>query len=118
MQETSAKLLAEVEQVWPELTYHYGLTFDDLSRMPRWARLIYAKALRRILAEAQLVAVEAASFPYMDKTAQRRMIRQLNMRTGRTAAAAATKPKSLKDVQDAATALGFGVYVDGESVSV
>ena len=61
----------KVFEAWPQLTYHYGLSPQELVRIPHWLLEIYVDALPDLLMQDQARAVEAASFPHMDKNAQR-----------------------------------------------
>ena len=67
---------AEIEG-YPFLTYHYGLSFEELVRMPRWAIRMYVRSLPGILAEQQLGAFQATIFPDLKPAVQRSMQRRL-----------------------------------------
>jgi len=74
---SSSDLRAEATNLWPALSYHYGLSFEDITRMPRWARRLYAEALPRLRAEDLQLSIEAASYPHMKPAAQRKIQRSL-----------------------------------------
>lgn len=76
-------------RIFPQLSYHYGLSFEELARMPRWAVELYIDELPRLLAEEQQAAIQAASFPNYDKQDQKRVSRALarTIRRGRAEAA-------------------------------
>lgn len=67
---------------WPDLQFHFGLTYDELRSMPHARRRLYEEALPRLLAEQQARTIDAVSFPHMKKEAQRKMIRSINRATG------------------------------------
>lgn len=72
-------------RIFPQLSYHYGLSFEELTRMPRWAVELYVEELPRLLAEEQQAAIQAAAFPNYDKQDQKRISRSLTrvIRKGR-----------------------------------
>jgi hypothetical protein len=76
-------------RIFPQLSYHYGLGFEELTRMPRWAVELYIDELPRLLAEEQQAAIQAAAFPNYDKQDQKRISRNLTrtIRRGRAQAA-------------------------------
>lgn len=63
--------------LWPDLTYRYGLSYDELRRMPNGIRRIYEEALPRLVAEDLSAAIDAASFPHMKKEGRQSIIRRL-----------------------------------------
>lgn len=67
----------EIDLVWTELTRFYGLTFDDLRRMPRVFRRIYYDAMPRIGANEQMQAIQAASFANLKESDQRKIMKRL-----------------------------------------
>lgn len=67
---------------WPDLTFYYGLGWDEIRRMPRWLRRIYVEELPRLKAERQAAGIDISSFPHMKKQDQERMIRRLNRQIG------------------------------------
>lgn len=65
--------LREIEQLYPDLTWHYGIPPHQLAKLPRWLKEVYVEALPRLIAHDQLRAIEASSFPHYEETAQRRI---------------------------------------------
>jgi hypothetical protein len=110
----SGDLRREIEATWPELTYHYGLSFDELAAMPRWLRMIYVRGLPRILARQQLAALEAAIYPNLKPNARDRMHRRLARQAngGRAAAERAVdKPRSAEEMRQKLAQVGIGVEI-------
>ena len=62
---------------WPDLQYHFGLSFAELLRMPNGVRKIYEKALPRLLAEDQARQLDVIAFPHMKKEGQRKLLRRI-----------------------------------------
>lgn len=62
---------------WPDLQYHFGLTFAELRTMPNGVRKIYEEALPRLLAEDQARMLDVVAFPHMKKEGQKKLLRQL-----------------------------------------
>ena len=89
----------EIEELYPVLTYHYGLSFEDLVHMPKWARRMYINALPKLIAETQLRAVEVVSFPHMKDGARRSMIRRLERKARRTRRTSAP-PRKIEDMSE------------------
>lgn len=103
----SADLLKEIEATWPDLSFHYGFSYHDLYQMPRWLRDVYARGLRRLLAQQQLNAIEAASFAYLKDSARQATIRRLQRVVGRQESP--QKPKDRRDMDELAAIHGIGV---------
>lgn len=89
----------EIEEVYPLLSFHYGFSFKDVATMPRWARRIYVKALPRLLATKQIMAIEAASYPYMKDGARRTMMRSLD-RKARQSRRVQAPPRKMEDMHE------------------
>jgi hypothetical protein len=64
-------------KVFPTLTFWYGMSYQELMRMPNWALWLYAEALPGLLSEYQSMHLLAASYPYMRKEDQRNIQRRL-----------------------------------------
>ena len=76
MPKSSDRALSEVED-WPRLTRFYGLSFTELTTMPRWAREQYIEQLPAIAAEEQLDRLQAADFPHAEESARKKLHRNL-----------------------------------------
>jgi len=57
--------------LWPQLSFHYGLSYTELCSMPRFARELYIEKLPQILALHQLRAFEASAYPHMEDAGRR-----------------------------------------------
>lgn len=66
--------------LFPRLTRFYGLSYEELMRMPRAAFRIYLDAYVELAAEEQLHTITAVTFPYSDKDERSRIIRYLSRR--------------------------------------
>jgi hypothetical protein len=85
----SGDLRREIEATWPELTYHYGLSFE-------------------------LAALEAAIYPNLKPNARDRMHRRLARQAngGRAAAERAVdKPRSAEEMRQKLAQVGIGVEI-------
>lgn len=60
---------------FPALTYHYGLSLEELVSMPRVFIELYIRKLPGLMAEEQLLRIEAATHPHAKQDAQKRTIR-------------------------------------------
>lgn len=67
----------EIENLWPDLTWHYGLGFTELCHMPRWAVELYAEELPRLVASQQMRNIESSSFADLDESARDGIMRRL-----------------------------------------
>lgn len=63
--------------VFPVLTFWYGLSFEELADMPNWALDLYARKLPELIADYQSLLMAAASFPHLKPEARKRMQRKL-----------------------------------------
>lgn len=75
---SSSRLKQQVERLWPRLSFHYGLSFEELAEMPRWLMDIYLQELPRLLAEQQMAALEASAYPNLKKQDQTRISKRLS----------------------------------------
>ena len=91
MAATTTSVAEQRTSVFPQLSYHYGLSFTELAHMPQWAVELYVKELPRLLAEQHQAAIEAATFPNMKKNDQRSIIRRLTRMINRGRAEQAQK---------------------------
>lgn len=73
-------LLKEDLELFPDLSFWYGLSFFELVRTPNWVLRLYAQALSRLKADYEIVHNRAASFAHMKKSAQREVMSNLNRR--------------------------------------
>lgn len=76
-------LRRELLELFPALSYFYGLGFLEMLRMPRWALRAYANALDRLQAEEELASVRATAYPHLKRTGQRSYMGQLRRRMQR-----------------------------------
>lgn len=58
---------------WPRLARFYGLSFSELRVMPRAFVTVYRDAYAGLVAEEQLRAIQAASFPNYEEDTQREL---------------------------------------------
>ena len=71
-QPLSSEHIRERYGFWPYLSRFYGLSFDDLRSMPRWAIKLYWDYMEPIRAEEQLALIQAVGHPHLEKEYQRR----------------------------------------------
>ena len=91
---------------WPDLQFHYGLSFEELRAMPHARRAQYEEALPRLLAERQAQLLDVISFPHMEKAGQRRIVRALNAALGLDEPVV---PQGRNEAQAKAGAMGIGI---------
>ena len=107
--DTSRDTFREELELFPDLSFWYGLGFVELVNMPNWALRMYARALSRLKAEYEITNNRAASFAHMKKSSQRQIMAELNRRVRE-----GNEPSKL-DSQKSATntlgGIGFG-FVD------
>ena len=95
---------------WPALSYHFGLSWDEIRRMPRWLRRIYTEELPRLRAQQMSEAIDAACFPNMEGGAQRRVLRRISRALGEEP----HKPETETGAKEAAASIGIGTkFVPG-----
>lgn len=99
---------ARIENEYPLLSFHYGLTYSDIVSMPRWLRRAYTRRLPELLAAEDMRRIEAAAFPNMKQATARSVIRRLERQ------AKVHEQQSIKGSPAvAASALGLGMtFVD------
>ena len=94
--------------LFPRLTRYYGLSYEELMRMPRAAVRIYLDAYRELVAEDQLLAIQAATFPYVDEDTRRDIMRSLMRRAAPTNMAQRVDPTAEEGI-DALANIGIRV---------
>lgn len=80
MRESGSALRREISDVFPALSFYYGLSFTELANMPRWAIRVYVNALDRLLAESESTLARAAAYPNLKKSGQQDYIQGLRRR--------------------------------------
>ncbi len=103
---------------FPRLTRFYGLSFNDLITMPRWARRLYVSALDPLEAEEQLVAMQVADYPKMTERGRKDTHRDTMRRIRRAAGAEEPRAPAITDpLADRQKLAGIGISVVVESAS-
>ena len=102
---------AEIKRNWPALSFYYGLSFQDLRGMPRWARDTYARALPGLLSSQQLRAIEASMFPWTDEGSRRQIMNDLTRHLPKTSDRP-NAPRNKQELQLAAAGAGIGVVFE------
>lgn len=69
------KVRADIRDLWPRLTFYYGISPVELATWPRWLVHLYADRLDRFIAEGQLGAIEATQAVWMEANDQRSVVR-------------------------------------------
>ena len=99
---------------FPDLSFHYGLSIDELVKTPRNIISIYLEALPRLLAQEQLSRNEAGAFPHMEDDDRKDRVEQL------VEMASQDRPDEVEDIprnmspeqaQMAMAAMGIGVTI-------
>lgn len=62
---------------YPVLSFWYGLSYAELAEMPRWLKTIYYSELPSLLAQRQLMNIEAAAVPHMEQGPRERLLADL-----------------------------------------
>src|ERR1051326_2231786 len=65
---------------FPALSFHYGFSFEELVRMPRWVRDLYLEKLDELLALEQAHSLDAAAYPDMKDDARERYRKRIERR--------------------------------------
>lgn len=104
--ELVARRKSSFKELYPDLTFHYGLSWYELVKMPNWLKRMYVDALPRLLAEQQLTALQATAFPNMKKGARSSLVRKLERRAKRRTRGEVLAPKKL---EEAAAMAGIGI---------
>jgi hypothetical protein len=70
-------------KLYPHLTRFYGIPFETLLDMPRPVVRLYVDAMSGIRAQEQFQAIEAATFPHLEKQSDRgKIIRRYERAVG------------------------------------
>lgn len=104
MTETSTDPLDRF-RVWADLSYHYGWSPKTISETPRWLRKIYLEELPRLRAQDKAAMIDAASFPHLDKSDQKKISRRIERATSQRA----ERPADKKATKQRAAAAGIGI---------
>lgn len=110
---------------WPDLSYYFGFSYQELADMPRGIIDFYVGELPRLRAETLAMQIDAATYPRLKKEAQKRIARRLerDLKGGlvaeiRRIVASTEEPDedlSGEDHAKHATAAGIGItLVDAE----
>lgn len=102
-------LRQNIEATFPQLSFWYGMGWEELARMPRWLRAIYLEALPQLLATQELMLARAASFPYLKDSKRRSEARRLRDEALRIARRQPVRPTSHDE--HVATLREFGIAV-------
>ena len=100
-------------EVYPDLSYYYGFTPSEISRMERWLKVLYLEAIPRFRAQNLGDAIAAATFRHMKDEDRRSIQRTLNRAlVAGVSDEAEEKPKTFgtpEEFKDAMAAIGIGV---------
>lgn len=109
----------EVEGAYPALSFHYGLSFVELAKMPRAIMRIYIDALPELIATQQLRLIEAISYPHLSEDSDRdAIVRRLRRHMGEDGPAVPT-PQTMNEAKNLAMAAGISfTVVDKEGKEV
>ncbi len=77
MTTTSPSKTSDRLAFFPRLTRFYGMSFTELSALPRAILKLYLDAMPALEAEEQLSAIQASSFAYSEQADQKRLHRIL-----------------------------------------
>lgn len=112
---TTSDAVAYVEH-FPELSFWYpALSFDVLVNMPRWAIKMYVDKLPSLVAQREILDIQASVFPHAKPEAQRMLMDRLERAAEKHNDAAVTKKiaKSPVLMERQLGAMGIGVkFVD------
>jgi len=74
-QRSSSETDAELRLLWPQLTRFYGIGPAELAVTPRNIVRVYAEAIPALVADEQLLRLEASVYPHMKQADARRVAR-------------------------------------------
>jgi hypothetical protein len=97
---------------WPRLTRFYGLSFSELSRMPRWAIRFYLTEIPSLAAEEQLARADAAAYPHFEEESAAEFRRGLYVLAGIEEASIAVDPQTM-ETKRALEKIGIKVVIEG-----
>lgn len=84
----------EVRELWPRLTRFYGLSYEELKRLPRIILDRYTEMMPMLQADEQVRALEASAYPHVDAETARSIYRfWVNVRTAGFAALSTSEVK-------------------------
>lgn len=104
----------DVERM-PRLCRFYGLSFQELWRLPRWLLIKFDEQIAEITAREQLLAMQVADWPHMETRARKRLHRDMLKFAGmqeEAPVAAPTKPQDIKTIKG----MGIGVVFEEPKV--
>jgi hypothetical protein len=93
---------------YPDLTYWFGLTPEELYVLPRWMRRVYVEALPRLKAEVTVDRINAAMFPKLKKSDRSRTANKLNRVLNPVEP---VKPQGRRDLRQKIAAAGIGMKI-------
>ena|SRR6185503_6281968 len=79
---------------FPDLSFHYGLGFFELSEMPNLFIQLYVDAIPRLMAEQELLMMEASAYPHLKERQANNLHREI------LKIARANEPEPVKKISD------------------
>lgn len=92
---------------YPDLSFWYHFSPDEIHVLPHWLRRVYVDALPRLKAEVTADRINAVSFPNLKPNERKSMSNRLN----RILNPKVEKPKSRRELRDSAAVAGIGMKV-------
>ncbi len=108
-------------EYYPELSFWYpALSFDALANMPRWAIKLYVDKLPSLVAQREILDIQASAFPHARPDAQRALLDKLQRTAGEYREDSVKKlPKSPVLMERQLAAMGVAVrFVDKKGTNV
>lgn len=75
-EKSSSPVDGELRLLWPQLSRFYGIGPAELAETPRSIVRLYAEAIPALVADEQLMRLEAAVYPHMKQADARRVARE------------------------------------------
>jgi hypothetical protein len=101
-------------ETYPDLTRFYGLTPEQIAEMPRPLRLVYERAMKRIVATEQARMLDVITFPHQKQQARQKFARQLERKINGGRTSNQQVPTSGKEMKQTAAGIGIKVMTSSE----
>lgn len=107
---------SEIE-VWPLLTFWYGLTPGDLYGLERPILAEYARQLPSLIAEYQMIHIQAAAITSMKDNDRKKLIRDLQKLAHARQGRSSRRKMSEQEFKDNAAAAGIPIEMFNPEVT-
>lgn len=92
----------------PRLMRFYGISFQELWKLPRWLLVMLDEQVEKLTAQEQLLQMQVADFPHIPQKDRQRIHRDMLKHAGLYKDAPAIRPQDQGDIRKLA-GMGIGV---------